>query len=194
MSGPDFDEQRRIRRGRLRHLLVVLGIAVALGVLLGGSVALGWLDMSSNREPPRWAHVLGLVLVAAGTIVVLCLLVLTFRSGRYRASRQSPLWSLSRSDRREVTQRVRRGGPVSEEDLPLLRHTATQLVGQRWLIPWFAGFVIMYLGQALLQWSRLWLAFLIVFGPLATVAVVQTIRDARRAEAFLRAHPVQDEP
>lgn len=78
--------------------------------------------------------------------------------------------------------------------MPFLRHTATQLVGQRWLIPMFAGLVIMYVGQALLQWSRLGLAFLIVFAPLFAVAVVQTIRDARRAEAFLRAYPVQDEP
>lgn len=193
MSVPDLDEQRRIRRGRRRYLFLVLGTAVAFGALLGACAGLGWYDLTWQREPPRWADLLGLVLEAVGFVVEIVAVVYAIRTGRYRANRDSRLRSRSWSARRDVMRRVRRGGEVAEEELPLLRHTAQQLARHRWLIGMLAGLAIVYAGQALLHWSPLSLALFIVFAPLCAVGGALTLRDARRAEEFLRAHPAAGE-
>ncbi|HEX7746918.1 MAG TPA: hypothetical protein VF462_16870 [Micromonosporaceae bacterium] len=137
--------------------------------------------------------VVGLVLAGLGLVVVVAVFISAVRADGFRADRHSPLWAVSWSRRRQLAWTIRRGGEVPEEDLPLLRHTAELLAGQRWLIGLFVGLAIIYAGQSLLQWSPFRLALLPVMVSLYAVAVVLALRNARRGEAFLRAHPAPGE-
>ncbi|MFG1652784.1 hypothetical protein ACGFIE_22915 [Micromonospora sp. NPDC049275] len=47
----------------------------------------------------------------------------------------------------------------------------------------------MSVGQALMRFAPFWAVFSGVVAVAGAVAIVLVIRDARRAEAFLRAHP-----
>ncbi|MGC4890221.1 hypothetical protein [Micromonospora sp. DT227] len=77
----------------------------------------------------------------------------------------------------------------SPEDLPWLRTTAAQMVRQRWFVPLFGGLLTMNIGQALLSLAPIWLALIGVTGVMFGIGCWWILRDARRAEAFLRAHP-----
>lgn len=190
VGAPDLDDRRRIRRGRRRYLLLVVGATVAFGALLGACAGLGWYDMTWEREPPRWADVLGMVLACTGLVSFFGVLIYGLRTKQFRANRNSPLWALSWSRRREVMRQVRRGGEVADEELPLLRHTAERLAAQRALLGLLASQVIMFAGQGLMRWSP---TLLIVYVPLFAVAAPLIVRDVRRAEEFLRTHPALDE-
>jgi protein-S-isoprenylcysteine O-methyltransferase Ste14 len=190
VSGQDLDERRRIQRARRRFLLVVMvtagavaAVAVAAFAWLGGYESDVW-----DGEPPWWAAVLGVTLAVVGLIVQIGALVWVVRSGRYRANRDSRLWGLSLSHRRKLVRQVRRGGDAPE-DLPLLRHTAEQMAGQRWFIALIGGLALMNSGSALMLWSWAWLAFSTAIVSMVAIALALTLRDARRGEAFLRAHP-----
>jgi hypothetical protein len=195
VSVPDIDERRRIQRARRRFLLLVMGTAsvvaavgAAVFISLGGYESDVW-----HREPPGWVEVLGMVLVAVGSVFEIGAIVYAIRSGRYRANRDSRLWAVGWSRQRELFRQVRRGGNMAADDLPLLRHAAEQLAGQRWLIVFFGGLLIINLGQAFIQWSPFHAVLLVVLVPLLPVAVASTLRNVRRGEAFLRAHPTPGE-
>ena len=189
----DQDEKRPIRRGRRRFLLRVLGALAAFAVvsfLIGLFAAQGGsFFRSAHGEPPGWAEVAGPVLMIVGLLVEVVGIVRGVRSGRYRAGRESRLWAVDWRRRRELTRDVRRGVIGAEEDLPLLRHTARQLVNQQWLVLPFAGLVTMQVGQALLHWSVFWLVVGVLAAAMLALVGWQAVRDARRGEAYLRAHP-----
>jgi hypothetical protein len=192
---PDLDERSRIQRGRRRYLLLVMGtasVAAAVGaavfISLGGYESEVW-----HRDAPEWAEVLGMVLLVVGVVIEIGALVYAYRTGRYRADRDSRLWAVARSRRRQLVRQVRRGGDVAPEDLPLMRHTAEQMAGQRWFAPFTVGLVILNGGQALINFSLAWLALSVVLAATCPVVLAQTLRDVRQGEAFLRAHPAPGE-
>jgi protein-S-isoprenylcysteine O-methyltransferase Ste14 len=190
VSGPDSEEQHQIRRGRRWFRALVVAVALGVGIAAVVLVSLFGTTSSSawEGEPPGWARVLGAVLAFVGLVVEISALIYAFRTGRYRASRDSRLWGLSLSHRQKLMRQVRRGGDAPE-DLPLLRHTAEQMAGQRWLIAFIGGLALMNAGSALMHWSWAWLAFSTGIVSMVAVALALTLRDARRGEAFLRAHP-----
>ncbi|KAB1924687.1 hypothetical protein F8280_13130 [Micromonospora noduli] len=158
--------------------------ALAVGVAMGGQNT-GIFD----GDPPRWASNLGRVLLILGVIVEVAAVVWVVRTGRYRASRQSPLLALSWSRRRRLARQVRRGTPEADEDAALLVETARQFVEQRWFVVLVAGLAMTSVGQAFLGFAPF---FAMIGGLLLVIWAVLTVsvlRNARRGEAFLRDHP-----
>ncbi|WP_146763262.1 hypothetical protein [Micromonospora noduli] len=158
--------------------------ALAVGVAMGGQNT-GIFD----GDPPRWASNLGRVLLILGVIVEVAAVVWVVRTGRYRASRQSPLLALSWSRRRRLARQVRRGTPEADEDAAFLVETARQFVEQRWFVVLVAGLAMTSVGQAFLGFAPF---FAMIGGLLLVIWAVLTVsvlRNARRGEAFLRDHP-----
>ena len=184
-------EQRRIRRGRRRFVLLVAGSG-----FLGGAVAavFGVLLADADRpvmkgDPPGWAAVLGGILAVGVLLVEIVVLVRLVRSGWYRQNRESRLWGVSPKRRRQLLRQVRRGEPAPGEDLSLLRHTARQLVNQRRAMPLYVCLPVLAVAQALANFSLFWLALAVLLIGLSAGGLVLMLRDVRRAEAFLRAYP-----
>ncbi|WP_433355017.1 hypothetical protein ACQPYV_31865 [Micromonospora saelicesensis] len=177
-------KQRRLRLILGLVLLPAVVGALAVGVAVGGQNT-GIFD----GEPPRWAGNLGRLLVILGVIVEVAAVVWVVRTGRYRAARQSPLLTLSWSHRRRLARQVRRGTPEADEDPALLVETARQFAGQRWFVVLVAGLAMTSVGQAFLGFAPF---FAVIGGLLLVIWAVLTVsvlRNARRAEAFLRDHP-----
>ncbi|RKN38891.1 hypothetical protein [Micromonospora endolithica] len=166
---------------------------IAVG-LLGGFVAglLNLFDTDSSLfegDPPGWARIVGLVLLAVGLVVVFGGFVWLLRSGRYKRNAQSPLWALSWSRRWSLGRQVKGKAPVRDEDRPLLREVAEQMAGQRAHFVPFAGLIVTQFGQAFLQWAPFWSVMAAVLGIVGVLGLVATRRDERLAREFLRRHP-----
>ncbi|MGW5556428.1 hypothetical protein ACWER9_04270 [Micromonospora sp. NPDC003944] len=164
-------------------LSAVVG-ALAVGVAIGGQNT-GIFD----GEPPRWASNLGRVLVILGFIVEVAAIFWAVRTGRFRASRRSPLLTSGWSHGRRLARQVRRGTPEADEDPALLVETARQFAGQRWFVVLVAGLAMTSVGQAFLVFAP----FFAVIGGLLlviwAVLILSVVRNARRGEEFLRDHP-----
>ncbi|MGW4293391.1 hypothetical protein ACWEH1_10100 [Micromonospora chersina] len=186
-------QREGIRPGRRRFWLLGAGtvlvfvlVSLLVGLLAEGFAASWW----RRGDPPGWLEVTGLVLVVLGLVLEIAALVGIVRSGSHRADRESRLWAVSWRRRRELARSVRRDVVDSPDDLALLRATAAQMARQRWLLPLLGGLVALNVGQGLLSFAPIWI-FLIGFtAVMFAVACRQVPRDARRGEAFLRAHPV----
>ncbi|MFE9194213.1 hypothetical protein ACFYL6_31860 [Micromonospora sp. NPDC007208] len=176
--------QRRLRLILLLVLLAAVVGALAVGVAMGGQNT-GIFD----GDPPRWASNLGLVLVILGVVIEVAAAVWVVGTGRYRSGRQSPLIGLSWSHRRRLDRQVRRDTPEADEDPALLVETAKQFVSQRYLAVLCAGLVMTSVGQVFVGFAP----FHGMIGGLLlviwVVLIVSVLRNARRGEAFLRAHP-----
>ncbi|MFI6232202.1 hypothetical protein ACIBD9_01415 [Micromonospora sp. NPDC050784] len=176
--------QRRLRLILLLVLLAAVVGALAVGVAMGGQNT-GIFD----GDPPRWASNLGLVLVILGVVIEVAAAVWVVGTGRYRSGRQSPLIGLSWSHRRRLDRQVRRDTPEADEDPALLVETAKQFVSQRYLAVLCAGLVMTSVGQVFVGFAP----FHALIGGLLlviwVVLIVSVLRNARRGETFLRAHP-----
>ncbi len=174
---------------RVRLILGFVLLPAVVGALAVGVVMGGQNSGIFEGDPPRWVSNLGRVLLILGVIVEVAAVVWAVRTGRYRASRRSPLLTLSWSHRRRLARQVRRGTPEADEDPALLVETARQLAGQRWFVVLVAGLAMTSVGQAFLAFAP----FFAAIGGLLlvnwAVLIVSVLRNARRGEAFLRAHP-----
>ncbi|NES31436.1 hypothetical protein GCE86_23595 [Micromonospora terminaliae] len=185
-------ERREIRRGRRRFRLLLVGTVVVFALvsllvgLLAGGFRARWLE---RGDPPGWVENTGVVLAVSGLVAEVAAVVWMVRSGGYRADRESRLWTLSWGRRRALAQAVRRGVVGSPDDLPWLRTTAAQMVRQRRYVLLLGGLTTMNLGQALLSFAPAWLVVLGITVMMFGLSCWQLLRDARRAEAFLRTHP-----
>ncbi|WP_431877200.1 hypothetical protein [Micromonospora marina] len=191
-------ERREIRRGRRRVRLLLVGTVLVLtlvsllsALMTDGTFPGSWLE---RGDPPGWLEVTGLVLVVLGAVLEIGALVSMVRSGSYRADRESRLWAVSFRRRRDLARAVRRGVVDSADDLQWLRATAAQMVRQRRFVPLFGGLLTMNFGQLLLSLAPIWFVLLGVAGVAFGLACGQILRDAPRAEAFLREHPAVTAP
>ncbi|WP_431942721.1 hypothetical protein [Micromonospora marina] len=191
-------ERQEIKRGRRRVRLLLVGTVLTfvlasllVGLMADGAFPGSWLE---RGDPPGWLEVTGLVLMVLGAVLEIGALVWMVRSGSYRADRESRLWAVSFRRRRDLARAVRRGVVDSADDLQWLRATAAQMVRQRRLVPLFGGLMTMNLGQLLLSLAPIWFVLFGVTGVGFALACWQILRDAPRAEAFLREHPAVTAP
>ncbi|GAA3770201.1 hypothetical protein [Micromonospora maritima] len=193
----DSDPERgAIRRGRRRVRLLLVGtvlvfalVSLLVGLLADRGFPSSWLE---RGDPPTAVAVTGVVFAVLGLVLEIVALVRMVRSGSYRADRESRLWAVSFRRRRELARAVRRGAVASPDELPWLRTAAAQMVRQRRLVPLFGGLVMLNLGQLLLSLAPMWFLLFGVTSVMFAIANWQILRDAPRAEAFLREHP--DDP
>ncbi|WNV76886.1 hypothetical protein [Geodermatophilus sp. DSM 44513] len=187
---------RRLGRARRNLLLAVLVPLVVLCVVVG--VLVGYVvlrqedgaDDPSPGPPAVWQEVVGFALMAAGLVLLGLALVRQLRAARARRTGwHSPLLALTGHQRRQLLAQVRGRVPADPARLPLARVMAAQLRDQR-AVPWLlAGQTLLWVGQAVLgpTWPRVALAASFVVGWLVVGLLIR--RDARRADAFLAAHP-----
>ena len=173
------------------RILLVIGV-VAVTTAVGLLVALLLIDRSalrSDAEVPTVQAILGLTLSGLGLIVMVVGLVLQFRGIRRNRAWRSPMYVLARHQRKSLLAQVRGRAPVVEERLPLARHLAGLLTKQRVVAVGQGGLLVLWIGLSIAQPSewRLWFTVVIaVFGALGAGLLV---REARRAQRFLDAHP-----
>ncbi|MFE0530228.1 hypothetical protein ACFW0V_21800 [Micromonospora parva] len=178
---------RRHRRGRL---ILALALPIAVVVALAVGVATGGQNSGIfDGDPPAWASNLGRILILLGVVVEVAAVVWAVRTGRHRASRRSPLLTMSWSQRRRLQRQVRRGTPEFDEDPTLLVETARQAVGQRWLAVLIAGLAVVSVGQVFLGFASFHAVVGVVLVVVWVVLIVLVLRGARQGEAFLRANP-----
>ncbi|MET8257571.1 hypothetical protein [Micromonospora sp. NPDC005205] len=174
---------------RLRLILAFVLLPAVVGALAVG-VAMGGRNTGIfDGDPPGWASNLGLVLVILGVIVEVAAAVWVVRTGRYRSARHSPLIGLGWSRRRRLDRQVRRDAPEADEDPGLLVETARQFVNQRYFAVLCAGLLMTSVGQVFVGFAPFHAMIGGLLLVLWVVLIVSVVRNARRGEAFLRAHP-----
>lgn len=126
-------------------VVVVSLVVVALGVAIGVLAPADLLEPSASST--AWAAVgLGLVLVGIATVVVAGLRAR--RAGALRLAWNSPTATWPRARRRHLLAQVRQDLPVAPEERADAVAVADLLVGQRAVVPVYAGFALFVLGQS----------------------------------------------
>jgi len=185
-DGDPTEIRQRIRSGRRKNLLFTL-----LFVLIVGSISvvlIRWDLHLKPWRPPGWATVLGRSFMVVGALVELLALIAMFRRGYIGRSFRSPLMALSFRRRLQLAKQVRGRQAVVDRDLPLLQELAERMRGQRWIVVMCSGIAIMAMGQALTDLAGLSVLYAASVA-LMMVCSAFVLRDARRAESFLRHHP-----
>jgi hypothetical protein len=188
--------QRRSRR--TRNILILVLIAAPI---LGFALALLWaksgweLPSAGDASDTSGLEVAGLVLVVCGFIMVILGLAWLIRSKQFIPAWRSPLLNLSRRDRKELIQLIRRGKvpPAGREELA--RYLATKMKGQYPHLLRLAGAgVLIYSGQALIDGNAIYTWATAVLVALYLVTAVNMVRDLRRASHWLNLHGNQGKP
>jgi hypothetical protein len=187
---PTRSAAERLRRARWNRWLLVAG-AVLVSLALGVLVALFVLDPGPRREEeaPTWRVVVGFVLSGLALLFMVVALVVQFRALRRTRGWSSPLYVLTRRQRKQLLAGVRGQAPVVPERLPLARHLAELLLVQHLALPVQAGMMVNFVGLWIADRQPFRLVLVAVFGAALLVAGLLFRRENRRARRFLAAHP-----
>jgi protein-S-isoprenylcysteine O-methyltransferase Ste14 len=191
---PTAPAERRLRRGRRRRILIVLAAGLVFGVPIG-IVAFRYSDASSSSsaaEVPAWQEIVGLALAGIGLVVMLGGIVAQFRTNRRTAAWRSPLYVLTDGQRKELVTAVRGRTALHPDRVPLARHLASTMIGQRVLLVLYLGLALHWTGQLVASpsWWRAALAGLVVV--LIAIGVPVVVRQERQARRFLAEHQDDD--
>ena len=188
--GDRAQQQLQRRRVRLRVLCVVLILLPLLVVAVVFALHSGTPTGSAPRLPvPREREVLGLVLSGAGLLTSALGLVRLLRGRGLRKALSAPLAVLSYAQRRELLRQVRGQVPADPSRLALSRTLAELLLDQQATLLILGGQVLSQAGLALVNPHPLRVALVGVFAAVCIVGVPLTVREVRRARAFLARHP-----
>ena len=144
-------------------ILLIAGIVVLGVALVAASVA--WFDDASvggSYDGPLWREITGLVVSFLATVVLACAVVVQWRGNRRRMAWRSPLVALTSGQRKALMRDVRENADVPPDRLPLARHVAETVAGQRILIVINLGILLIWTGQLIASpsWWRLGLVVL----------------------------------
>jgi hypothetical protein len=186
---PTESAARRLRRSKRGRWLLILGItvgglavAVAVAFLLGDGPDPG-AEVSTGRAVAGFGMSgLGLLLMAIG-------LFWQIRAVRRARGYGSPVYVLTRPQRKELLAQVRGRAPAQPARVPLARHLAELLQAQQVSLVPQAGLLVNFVGLWIATPSTWRLVLIGVFVPVVLVAVVLTRRETQRAQRFLDAHP-----
>lgn len=192
VDGAPTDEARRLLRRFRRRVLALFAVVVVVSGIVGGLV--GALVAGDSPEPTTdppwgWAQTLGLVLAAAGLVVMASLLVVQWRSGQLRFFWNSPALVLTRRQRKALAAEIRGRRPADPRHLRVARAVAAHVGGLRQVVVLLVGLLLILLAQALLTPSGgRWVytgALLLLYG----VVLVPVVRNNRQVHRFLAEHP-----
>ena len=187
---PTESATERLRRARRNRWLLVVGlilVSLAVGVL----IAMYLLDPRPDRDEdvPTWRVIVGFTISGLGLLFMIAALVVQFRALRRTRAWGSPLFVLTRQQRKELLKQVRGQAPSEPERVPLARHLAELLLSQRLALPVQAGMMVNFVGLWIVDHETYRLVFVGVFGVLLLIGGVLFQRQARFARQFLAAHP-----
>jgi hypothetical protein len=185
--------EQRIRRWRRLMVLLIVGI-VLLGLAFGVA-AVAWFDGQGggSDDGPLWREITGLVVSFVATVVLACAVVVQWRGNRRRMAWSSPLVALTRRQRKALWSEVRENGDVLPERLPLARHLAENVAGQRILVVLNCGILLLWTGQLISARSSWRLGLVVVYGAVTAVSLPWILRRERMARRFLADHPAPDD-
>lgn len=138
---------------------------------------------------PTWQVVTGFSISGLGPVFMIVALVARLRGIRRVRGRNSPLYVLTRHQRKELLRQVRGQGPAVPERIRLARHLAELLLVQPVLFAGQAGMMV--------NFAVLWIAgretyHLVLVGMFVVLLLVGGVfvqRENRRARRFLDRHP-----
>ena len=191
---PTGPAELRLRSGRRRRVSAVLAVGLLVGVPIG-VVSYRFSDDSPSApaaDVPTWQVVVGLALAGIGLVIMLLALVAQFRANRRNAVWRSPLYVLTDEQRKELVAAVRGRATPGPDRLPLARHLASTMLGQRVLLVLYLGLTLHWTGQLIASpsWWRAALSALVV--GLLAVGVPLVLRQERQARRYLDQHPERD--
>jgi hypothetical protein len=174
-----------------RRVLWIVGALMVVGVISGLVGFLsgpdGWLWVPV-AQPTLGMKIIGRVLMLGGVGLEVGVLLNVIRTGRARRNIRSPLWALSRSQRRSLRSQVMRNVIEPGTDPAAVRLAATSMADQLWVIWMMAGLATSAAGQVLASPSRLMAASATVVASCSGAAVVLALRQTNRADRFLHDH------
>jgi len=102
---------------------------------------------------------------------------------------RSPLVALTSGQRKALMHGVRENDDVPPDRLPLARHLAETVAGQRILIVINLGILLIWTGQLIASPSWWRLGLVVLNGAVTAVSAPWILRNERRARRFLADHP-----
>ena len=189
---PTESAEERIRRSRRLTVLLVLAVSAVTGA---GAAALAvWLfgntdALTPSDAVPTWQAIVGFVLSGVALVVMLATVAVQFRNNRRLGVWRSPLYALTRRQRKELLAQVRGQVPIEAARVPLARHLAEMLMNRRPVVVLNLALAVLFTGQwiALRAW---WYPAMACFSAVVAVACWLALgRDERRAHRFLAEHP-----
>lgn len=191
-----FLERIRSGRRRIQRRRALLGLTVAFLIVIVFGEQLESKRLQSHLDNrPGWLYALGLVLLAAGLVIMGRGLWTGAQAGRLEGKRDLPLWALSWPQRHAVYAQLRGKVPVDPADILFVRSIGLSLADQTYVVAVCGGLSIATLGPLLAEQTtvaRMILGAAAVLGLAA--AAVSAWRNARFGRAFAAAHPVLGEP
>ena len=183
---PTESAQQRIRRWRRLMVLLIAGI-VLLGLALAAAAAARFDDAppGASDDGPLWREIAGLVVSFVAVVLLGWAVIVQWRGNRRRMAWRSPLVALTRRQRKELWAQVRDGADVPHARLPLARHLADNLAGQRVLIVLNLGLLLMWTGQLIAAPSSWRLGLVVAYGVITAASVWLVLRRERPARRFL---------
>ena len=193
------ESQRARGKQRLRRRnYAVLGIFATTALALAGGVAVaafghnrGHRAHHLHSDPGLAQQLVGYTITILGILVILLglrrLLTVPFETLHW-GSWNSPLLALRPGQRHSLAKQVRGQEPAIDETLPIALHLAEMSIRQRQFIRFWVGLALFGIGVAIVStnpWQ--WLLDISVTAVMC-LAVVVTIREARRAEDFIARH------
>lgn len=191
---PTEPAEQRIRRWQRQMALLIVGIVV-LGLAFTAA-AVAWFDdadVGGSTDAPPWRETGGLVVSAVAVVVLVWAVVVQWRGNRRRKAWRSPLVPLTRGQRKELWARVRDDDEVPPDRLPLARHLAESVAGQRILLVLGIGIVLMWTGQLIAAPSAWRLGLVVGYAAVNAVGLPWILRNERRARRLLADHPAPDD-
>ncbi|SOE02333.1 hypothetical protein [Blastococcus haudaquaticus] len=191
---PTEPAERRLRRSRRRRLLTALGASLFLGAPIG-ILAYRFADDAASSSPvdvPTGQVVAGVVLALAGLVLAGVGFVAQLRANRRMSAWNSPLYVLTKEQRKELLAVVRGRVTVGSDRLPLARHLASNTLQQRATLPLMLGVTAFWLGQAVALSSWWYATMAGVFVLLIGGSVPFVLRQERQARRFLEQYPAPD--
>ena len=183
-------ERRRRRQRTLRVGLIIAASVVAglIGVLV--EVFTGGRLPDADFTTPPLVNDLGWVLLIGGLGLEIVGVAWMVRTGRWGRAWRTPLVNLTRADRKQLLQLIRRGDPVRAGREPVASYLAFRLTEQFPSLLIMGGLVVLETGSAL-QGNATGVWLLPVLLILLIYAAIMTIRDTRRARRWLDRHGPQ---
>lgn len=181
--------------GRRKRLIIVAVVCIIVLAVIGGLVGALLAGHHSHQAArhhavPLWREIVGFVLILGGVgLVVRGFLVMRKSGNGLFPYFSSPLFALTRAERRRVAKQVRGKAAVDTDHLPVLREVAVRISRQRRMATMYGGIVLTAAGQAMASSSWLRAGMAVVYLALMTFSAVWIRYDAKRAEDFLTRHP-----
>ena len=187
---PSETLEARIRQRRRLAVLVAAGLVLlAVGVALAVLAWVGGEPATADQEP-FWQEIAGFVVVTGAFVLVVLGGVTQWRTNRRLGGMRSPLMVLDRRQQKLLLEELRGVAPLDQAHVGLVRHLAERLAGQRALLLFQQGLLLLSIGQFIGSPSGWRAAMVLVLGAGFAVLVPMVVRNERQARRFLAEHPV----